>query len=166
VSFADLAIGDLVFVDSNVFIFHFGAHSKYAVACGQFFRRVENQEIQAFASTHVLGEVAHRLMIAEATTIAGWSPSKVRQRLKQQPAVLQGLTQYRAAVDTILQSQIQVLTIPIDLIGKALVVSQTHGLLINDALTVALMQSNGLTKIASDDTDFDRVPGIIRYGPG
>jgi predicted nucleic acid-binding protein len=38
-------------------------------------------------------------------------------------------------------------------------------LLINDALIVALMQANGLSKIASDDRDFDRVPGLTRYGP-
>ena len=43
--------------------------------------------------------------------------------------------------------------------------SQQYGLLTNDALTVAVMQANGLTKIASHDTDFDRVPGLTRYAP-
>ncbi len=38
-------------------------------------------------------------------------------------------------------------------------------LLTNDAITVAIMQSKRLAKIASADTDFDRVPGILRYGP-
>jgi predicted nucleic acid-binding protein len=32
------------------------------------------------------------------------------------------------------------------------------GLLSGDALIVAIMQANGLTKLASIDTDFDRVP--------
>jgi predicted nucleic acid-binding protein len=30
---------------------------------------------------------------------------------------------------------------------------------------VAVMLSNGLTKLASNDADFDRVPGITRYAP-
>jgi predicted nucleic acid-binding protein len=30
---------------------------------------------------------------------------------------------------------------------------------------VAVMQANGLTKLASNDADFDRVPGITRYAP-
>jgi predicted nucleic acid-binding protein len=42
---------------------------------------------------------------------------------------------------------------------------QQPGLLITDALSIALMQTHGLTKIASDDSDFDRVPGITRYAP-
>jgi predicted nucleic acid-binding protein len=32
-------------------------------------------------------------------------------------------------------------------------------------LIVAVMQAHGLTKIASNDTDFDRVPGLMRYAP-
>ena len=43
--------------------------------------------------------------------------------------------------------------------------SQQIGLLTNDALIVAVMRANGLTKIASNDADFDRVPGITRYAP-
>jgi predicted nucleic acid-binding protein len=38
--------------------------------------------------------------------------------------------------------------------------------LTDDALIVALMQANGLAKIASDDRDFDRDPGLSRYAPG
>jgi predicted nucleic acid-binding protein len=164
-TFAGLGFGDWVFIDANIFIFYFGPHPAYGAACGQFLARIENQEFRIITSSHVLGEVAHRLMITEATATAGWSPGKVRQRLKQHPAVLQGLTQFRSAVETILQSRIQVLTIPSGLMRDALAVSQQQGLLVNDAVTVALMQANGLTKIASADTDFDRVPGITRYGP-
>ena len=39
------------------------------------------------------------------------------------------------------------------------------GLLSNDALIVAVMQANGLTRLASHDADFDRVPGLTRYAP-
>ena len=51
-----------------------------------------------------------------------------------------------------------------DLLAAAPICQQT-GLLINDALIVALMQANRLTKLASHDADFDRVPGITRYAP-
>jgi predicted nucleic acid-binding protein len=52
------------------------------------------------------------------------------------------------------------------LIDTACTISQQTGLLSNDALTVAVMQANGLTNIASNDADFDRVPRLTRYGPG
>jgi len=32
-------------------------------------------------------------------------------------------------------------------------------------LIVAVMQANGLTNLASNDADFDRVPGLTRYAP-
>jgi predicted nucleic acid-binding protein len=58
-----------------------------------------------------------------------------------------------------------VLTVTPPLVVTATGISQQFGLLIIDAVTVALMQANGLTKLASQDTDFDRVPGLTRYAP-
>jgi len=51
-------------------------------------------------------------------------------------------------------------------VEKATELSQQIGLLSGDALVVAMMQAHGLTHLASHDTDFDRMPGIMRYGPG
>jgi predicted nucleic acid-binding protein len=164
-TFADLLAGDAVFLDANVFIFHFGPDPALGPACAQLIQRIENQEVRGFTTTHVLGEVAHRLMVFEASTVAGWVPGKVRQRLKQQPGVLQSLSRFRTAVETVLQSRVQVWTLAPSLLANAVVLSQQQGLLINDALTVAIMQANGLSKIATEDADFDRVPGLTRYAP-
>jgi predicted nucleic acid-binding protein len=43
--------------------------------------------------------------------------------------------------------------------------SQQFELLTVDALVVAAMRQQGLTKLASEDADFDRVPGLTRYAP-
>jgi predicted nucleic acid-binding protein len=51
------------------------------------------------------------------------------------------------------------------LVASVAAVSQQYGLLSNDALILALMQSNGLRNLASADAAFDRVPGIARYTP-
>jgi predicted nucleic acid-binding protein len=102
-------------------------------------------------------------MIVEALALPGWSPGKVKKRLRQQPGALQNLMQFRTAVETVLQSRVKILTIDPPLLGAAAAISQQCGLLTNDALIVALMQANGLTRIASHDTDFDRVPGLARY---
>jgi predicted nucleic acid-binding protein len=128
-------------------------------------QRIENQELQGFTSTHVLAEAAHRLMTLEARTRLGWSAGKVVQRLKQNPNTLQGLTAFRTAIERIAQSRIVVLPASISLLVAAVGVCQQHGLLITDALSVVLMQVHGLTKTASDDSDFDHVPGIARYAP-
>jgi predicted nucleic acid-binding protein len=44
-------------------------------------------------------------------------------------------------------------------------ISKQRELLVGDALIVAAMQANGLTNLASNDADFDRVPGLTHYAP-
>ena len=48
-------------------------------------------------------------------------------------------------------------------IRSAAGLSHHHQLLTGDALIVAVMNAHGLTIIASNDVDFDGVPGITRY---
>jgi predicted nucleic acid-binding protein len=112
----------------------------------------------------VLSEVAHHLMMLEASALFGW-PSKVVQHLKQQPTAIQKLGNFRRAIEEVAQSAIRVATIPPGLLATAAAISQQFGLLSNDALIVAVMQANGLTHLASNDEDFDCVPGITRYAP-
>jgi predicted nucleic acid-binding protein len=164
VTFADLPAGASVFLDANPLVYHFAPDPLFGPPCNQFIARAENNEILAVTSTHVLSEAAHHLMTIEASTVFGWT-SKVVERLRQQPAAIQRLAKFRQAIEKIAQLNIQVLTVPTDLIATAAAVSQQHGLLSNDALIVAIMQVNGLTNLASNDADFDRVPGITRYSP-
>jgi predicted nucleic acid-binding protein len=164
-TFSGLNRGDAIFVDANIFVYHFAPDPLLGGASTQLFHRIDNQELVGYTSTAILCEVAHRLTTLEARTRLGWSGGKVIQRLKQNPGAFLGLTVFRVAVEKIQQSTIQVLTVtPTDVVNAA-AVSQQHGLLITDALTVVLMQANGITCIASQDSDFDRVPGITRYSP-
>src|SRR5262249_30134917 len=135
--FADLAVGEHIFIDSNTFIYHFGPHPTFGQACQQLMQRIENQELAVFTSTHVLSEVAHRLMLLEASSLPGWSLTGARQHLQRQPGVLQNLSRFRQAVESVLKSRIQVLTIAPVLIADAAAISQQTGLLSNDALIVA-----------------------------
>jgi predicted nucleic acid-binding protein len=164
-TFADLRTGDAVFLDANIFIFHFGPDPQFGPACGQLIQRIENQDVQGFTTLHVLGEVAHRLMVLEAIAVKGWVAGKIKRRLKQQPGVLQTLSRFRTYIEAVLKSRVQLLPLMPGFLVNAVVLSQQHGLLINDALIVAAMQAHGLTRIASEDSDFDRVPGLTRYAP-
>ena len=69
------------------------------------------------------------------------------------------------AVEQVLNSKLQVLPITPTVLAAGLVTCQQVGLLTNDGIVVAVMRANGLTNIASNDTDFDRVPGLTRYAP-
>jgi len=164
-TFADIVAGDTVFLDANAFLFFFSSHPNFGNSADALLRQVEVGQVTGFTSTHVIAEVSHRLMMVEAANAHGWVSGKVKARLKKHPGTLQNLTRFRTAVELILQSKVRVLLTTPPILAASTLISQQCGLLTNDAITVALMQVNGLDKIASEDNEFDRVPGITRYGP-
>ena len=70
-----------------------------------------------------------------------------------------------AATTKVAQLGIQVLAVNGALVQDATNVSEQFELLTGDALIVATMGQHGLTKLASEDADFDRVPWLTRYEP-
>jgi predicted nucleic acid-binding protein len=163
--FSSIAAGASIFLDANTFILHFTAHARFGRSCTELIERIDRQEIQGFTSTHVLGEMAHRLMTIEASQLFGWPFQGIAYRLRQHPVEVQRLTRFQQAVNEVLASRIRVLPIVSNLLSAAALVSRQTGLLSNDALIVAVMQADVLTNLASSDSDFDRVPGLTRYEP-
>jgi predicted nucleic acid-binding protein len=163
--FADLLPGDSAFLDANPLVYHFTAHAAFGAACTQLLQRIENQDLLGFTSTPVLGEVAHRLMTTEASSLFGWPFVGIGNRLRTHPAEVRRLGTFRTALDELTQSKLRILIISPDLLVTAAAICQREGLLINDGLIVAVMQAHGLTKLASNDADFDRLPGLTRYAP-
>jgi predicted nucleic acid-binding protein len=105
---ADLVTGEPVFVDANTFVYHFTAHHLFGPACSQFLLRIARQEVAGFTATHVLSEVAHRVMTTEASSLHKWSASGIVPRLKQNPDIVKSLANFRQAVEQIPQYGVQV----------------------------------------------------------
>lgn len=62
---ADLRNGDPVFIDANIFIYHFGGKSE---ECKTFLERCARRDLTGYTSTATVAKVLHRLMVAEAIT--------------------------------------------------------------------------------------------------
>ena len=163
--FSDIPGGSTVFIDANTLVYHFGADSHFGPACGELLKRVELHELRGVTSTHVLSEVAHRVMTIEAIEVNRWPIAGIAARLRRRPSEVQRLMVFKNAVEAILASQIDIATIIPSLILAAAKISLATGLLSNDALIVAVMQANGISNLASNDADFDRVAGISRFSP-
>ena len=164
-TFADLTTGDTIFLDANTFVYHFGPDPALGPPCSQLLLRIENQELMGYTSLHLLGEVAHKLMTIEAHAVFAWPLAGMANRLRRHPAEVQRLTAFRRAIEQVNASRVQVLPLSLPLLLAATAICQQTGLLINDALVVAVMQAHGVSKLASHDADFDRVPGLTRYAP-
>ena len=113
-TFADLAAGDSVFLDANTLLYHFTADPKHGTACTDLVERIERQELTGFTSTHVVSEVAHRLMTIEAALRFSRPFAGIAPWLKKHPTEVQQLTQFRQAIQEVPRYRIQVLTIPAD----------------------------------------------------
>ncbi|MBV9121903.1 MAG: type II toxin-antitoxin system VapC family toxin [Planctomycetes bacterium] len=162
---AEVPAGATIFVDANILIFALTNHPAYGAACEAFLNRCENQEIVLVTSTHVLGEVVHRLMTIEAVDRFGWPNQGIANRLRRHPAEVQQLTRPRQALDEISAARVVAVGIAPPQVSLATDLSRQTGLLHGDALIVAVMRDQGLTLLASLDADFDRVPGLTRYAP-
>lgn len=127
--------------------------------------RIEQQEIQAFTSAHCLADVAHRIMTIETMGRFAWPLTGLAARLKKHHAEIPRLSHFQVTIAKVGQLGIQVLPISEPLVLAATNFSQQFELLTGDALIVAVMRQQGLTKLASEDADFDRVLGITRYAP-
>jgi predicted nucleic acid-binding protein len=157
--------GAHVFVDSNVFVYHFQPHPTFGPMCHRLIERIERQDIEGTTSTNMLGELAHRLMVIEAAALPGWAGGKVLNRLKQQPDVVKRLSLFQTAVDSVLQSNTRVLALSTGLVSTAVMLSRQHGLLTTDATVLASMQVLQVEHLASHDAHFDGLPNLTRYSP-
>jgi predicted nucleic acid-binding protein len=164
-TFADIPAGSSVFIDANVFVYHFVSDPAFGPACRDLLDRISRNEITGFTSSSVLSDVAHRLMTYEAVDTYGWPMAGIAYRLKRHPTELAALVRFRRAVEEVPNFGVQTLSTETSHVFDAASLSQQHGLLSGDALVVAVMQANGLMQLTSNDSDFDRVPWITRYAP-
>ncbi len=164
-NFASIASGKSVFLDANVFVYDFGPDPVLGPPSKALLKRIESGDLIGFISAAVFSDVAHRLMTLEACQAFGWPYVGISQRLRRHPAEIQKLVKSRQALDEIIRMGIQVLPVKSRHVLQAADICRNHGILSGDGLIVAVMQDCGLTKIASNDADFDRVPGVTRCEP-
>lgn len=164
-TFASIPSGTSVFVDANVLVYSYGADPTYGGACTDLRERIELGDLRGFMTSGMLNEVGHRLMTLEACRMFGWAYAGIARRMRRHPAEIQKLQEFRKAMDEIVAIGVQVLPVRVDDVLTAGDLSLQYGLLSGDALIVAIMQAQGLTNLASNDADFDRVPGIQRCSP-
>jgi predicted nucleic acid-binding protein len=165
-TFNQIPANAAVFVDANILVYYFAPDPTFGPECQILMERIAKyQDFVAYTSTHVLSELAHQLMVLEASRLFGWPLAGITRRLRQHPAEVQRLSAFRQAVDEVPRLGIEVLPVERHISPLAAALSQLHGLLTNDGYILAAMQDEGITHLASGDTDFDRVPGITRYAP-
>jgi predicted nucleic acid-binding protein len=156
--------GAAVFIDANIFIYHFLGISR---ECQAFLERCASGDVRAVTGAHIVAEVLHRLLIAEAKakTGAGRKENAVRY-LQEHPAEVRRLPDHHIAVAAIEKIVGVVLPLTIDGIRASQWARTRDGLLVNDSLTAAMLKGEGLAHLASHDAAFLGLDGLTVYRPG
>jgi predicted nucleic acid-binding protein len=161
-SLANIQDGERVFIDANIFIYHFGGRS---LECMALLERCSRRALLGYTPTPVLAEVLHRRMVAEAIATGLVTARTAVRKLGETPEMVKQLTQYQDDVSKIPHMHLTNLPLTLDIVQASAEVRKREGLLTNDSFVVACLREQGLTRLATANGDFDRVGGIEIYKP-
>lgn len=157
--------GSKVFIDANIFVYHFSKSSRFNKSCTEFLFRVETSEIHGVTSVTVVQEATHRLMMVEASSILDIEVRNLPKYLKQHPDIVKQLTQHLVVPGKIFCLNIEIIQITPKIIEESQTIKTKYGFLTNDSLTLKIMEELGITILASNDLDFKRVDWLKLYLP-
>ncbi|WP_258358538.1 type II toxin-antitoxin system VapC family toxin [Moorella sulfitireducens] len=160
--FDELPAGSQIFVDANIFIYHFSGVSE---DCSSFLERCEREEIVGFTTTNILLETMHRLMMLEAVTRGLVTPGNLAKKLKGKPEIITRLATYAEQVKKIPAMNINIVPLTQDLCYQALTWQQQYGLMTNDSILLAACQEYKCWNLASNDLVFVGVREITLWQP-
>ncbi len=158
----EIKTGSEVFVDSNVFIYHFTGVSD---ECSDFLSRCERGELTGMTTVNVILEVLHRLMMVEAVRKNLVKPPNVVKKLSKAPQKLKRLNEYFVNTEKIQDMGIAIKPLLFETILKSHMVRLASGLLVNDSVIIASMKEEGVKLLATGDKAFEKVDEINVCSP-
>ena len=104
-------------------------------------------------------------MLAEAVSLFGQTRAGLVNWLKRHRERITELSEFRQAASELSGMGLSLLPADAALLAEAATLSAQLGLLTNDATIVALMHRHALTNLATNDDDFDGIPGLTVWKP-
>ena len=154
--------GEKVFIDANIFIYHFTGASQ---ECKEFLKDCAQNKFTAFTSTTVLAEVCHRLMAVEAVKKGLVSPKQPSMALQKNPAAVKKLSEYYVQMTNILGWGIHIINPRENIFVKSQIYRQRFGLLTNDSMIPVCMEEAGTANLASADKMLASIDRVNAYSP-
>lgn len=110
-SISKIPSGTPVFVDANIFIYHFIYETAESQLCTSILKRAESGDIKGFTSTVVLAEISHRLMVFEAIEKYELISKNAVRFLKEHPAKVKSLNKHIDAVNEIKEMNVHLMPV-------------------------------------------------------
>lgn len=154
--------GSEVFIDANIFIYHFTGVSNES---SDFLSRCEQGDLTGTTSVNVLLEVLHRLMMIKAVRKRLVQPPNIVKKLRKFPEKIKQLNEYFINTLKIPEMGIRIKPISFETILKSQAIRAGYGLMVNDSLIVASMQEEGIQSITTNDEGFLKIKWLTVHKP-
>lgn len=161
-SLDNIHTGTKVFIDANIFIYHFTGVSN---ECSNFLARCEQGDIYGATSINVLLEVLHRLMMVEAVRKKIVEPPNIINKLKKHPEKIKELSEYYINTQKIKDMGVIVNPISYETLLRSQPFRLKYGLMVNDSIILASMHEHGIKSLASNDDEFSKIEGLFIFKP-
>ncbi len=166
VKLKEIDSGEVVFIDSNIFIYEFSSHEEFGPPCLEFLRRVEETDVLGVTSVNVLDEVLYKSMLIEISNIEDISISEASVELRDSPEKINKLERSISNVKELFGLPILVLDTKKRNFREGLTNVRKYRLRPHDATILQTIKSHGIESIATKDSDFERVEWLDVYRPG
>ena len=161
-SFDAIPNGSNLLIDTNVFVYALTAQS---AQCKALLERCSNEEVFGITLFEVIHETTHVFMKGEASAKVLCPPKKAAGYLANHPEQVRLLTDYWVNTQRLLALNIVFLPMEQDIVVRAQTERVNAGLLTNDSIIVAAMREYGISRIATNDRQFNTVAGISVFSP-
>lgn len=152
----------IVLIDANIFLF---ANQRASEQCITLLSRCADSSVTGCITTHLLAEITHIFMLAEARDAGLITTGNPARQLSEKPELVRRLYIYESLVRDILSMGLRLEPVQREDFITALSIQRQYGLLTNDALLIAAAARMRITHIASADKILTRVKGIQIYAP-
>ncbi|MCH8292622.1 type II toxin-antitoxin system VapC family toxin [Candidatus Poribacteria bacterium] len=126
---------------------------------------MEQGNVTGVTATTAVAEAQHKVMLAEAVQKYGLPCQGLVRRLTQTPGRIAGLSHHQVVPGAIVAMKVRVEMLTVTILQWAAQLSVMHELLTNDAILLAHMETLGITNLATNDDDFDKVGSIMAWKP-
>ncbi len=166
----DFTLSDPIFTDTNIFVYHQGAHPDFGPDCRDFLDRVERGDVEAVTTDVVVNEVTYIIQIQRAASLMGTlNRSAIHARMAADAAFAAecwlAAERFLDLLDALQHGGLTVIDVELPHYRDACAVGRQFQFFVSDATHVVICQQLGIEHIASNDVDFDRVPFLTRWEP-
>lgn len=166
-TFSDIPDQAAVMLDANIVVYALASQARWHAACVRLLERGARRELTLHLVVQAAADILHRVMVLETLAQGTIQHSAdAVSYLKQHPQAVQQLSRYKTVLGDLKRARVNILPLSYQDLHASRQYRETHGLMTNDSLILAVMRRERITYLATNDADFERIPDIAMRLPG